>query len=232
MRPKMIPSRTTRPEVPRDRRWEINAVLEIELEKISSWLKDEANTKFGALRDKERTLQAGSALPEQVQALFGAEDVAIDPQILDDASTGKLGRQAPAASGIAMASVLKWVFLCAEVLIFTFLYLAHLANWLVILVGGLLAVGGYLTGLGGGTLIVAHESKGSLRSVRGWVCLIVGLIIVGGIAYARTGGEEEGAFPVVAVTVGMALAIAVLEIMEMLMRRKYRELWEKMYSAQ
>lgn len=219
-------------DVPRSRIWEISAVWEIEMGGIAEWLRLKANGNLGRARTIAGAIKAGDGLSEEVMARFGAEAPAVDPDILDKAARGELGREAPSAKLIAAAGILKWTAFLSEIFLFLVLWIMGFGNPILVLMGMLLALSGYATGYGVGAILVTHESNGGFKNLKGWLFTLFGLAGGTTLAWLRSRGAEEGQLAAVLIPMILVLAIALFEALHMTLSHKYNFLRDQMYKAQ
>jgi hypothetical protein len=225
--------RTTRSEIPKAQRWQKSAVWDVERTKIEAWLDEHANAAAGGIDTTyEAALASGAGLAEQVQATFGAEGAMRSAQLINDVETGKVERKAPSEGAIIAIAFFKYVCMSCETLIFVWMYVLGLANPMVIILGVLLASGGFMLGRGGGRLIIHREEEHNLGDPIGWILTIVGIAVIGLISWLRSSGEQEGATAIVTITAVLALAIALFELSHYAMKSHYREQHEKMFLVQ
>ncbi|HVT61809.1 MAG TPA: hypothetical protein VHR45_25855 [Thermoanaerobaculia bacterium] len=199
---------------------------------IAEWLRLKANGNLGRARTIAGAIKAGDGLSEEVMARFGAEAPAVDPDILDKAARGELGREAPSAKLIAAAGILKWTAFLSEIFLFLVLWIMGFGNPILVLMGMLLALSGYATGYGVGAILVTHESNGGFKNLKGWLFTLFGLAGGTTLAWLRSRGAEEGQLAAVLIPMILVLAIALFEALHMTLSHKYNFLRDQMYKAQ
>src|ERR1700730_1634533 len=183
--------RASERDIPADKRWEIAALWEVELQRVVRWLEDKASLNFGRTQDVQQALDSGRDLAALVFAFFDQQGEAQDARIRDQASLGALRKQAPSGKLIAVGGVLRWIAMLSEVLLFLFMALRGFGSYVLVVFGVLLALSGYLMGNGLGNLIVNVERGEGLANLKGWLAVLIGAIGAGGISYVRAAGVEE-----------------------------------------
>lgn len=230
---KDFPSRVAQSDVPKNKRWQMTGVWEMELDRVTRWLRQIANSNYGRLANADDAIEAGKGLPEQIVALFGAQGSAVDPRVLEAASLGTFERSAPSATLLTALSVLTWIAFSSEILLFLFMVILGFANPAVIVIGVLLAVSGYAIGSGVGNLMIASESGHGLKSFRGWTATLLGLLAAVGLSWLRARGVEDEDWAVaIGVPLILVLMIALFEALESTLQHKYKNLWDQMFIAQ
>jgi hypothetical protein len=219
-------------DVPRNKVWELAAVWELEVGQVVEWLRTKANANVGRLPSNEAVLKAGEGLSEEVLARFGAEAPSVDPDILDKAAKGVLGREAPSAKLITASSILKWTAFFSETILFVILQIMGFGNPILILMGVLLALSGYATGYGAGAVLTSHEDGYGMKNLKGWLFLIFGALGAVTISWLRSQGAEEGQAAAVLIPIILVVAIALFEALDLTLSHKYDSLRDQMYKAQ
>jgi|SRR5215203_3648447 len=219
-------------EVPKNKRWDPTGVWEEEFNRVSEALGVAANLNFGKFGRKDDALSAGKGLPEVIVARFGSDATAVDPDVMHQAALGRYAKQAPSLKLILAFSILKWTAMGCETLLFVFLALMGFANYIVVIVGLLLALSGYLMGHGVGNLLVSHEAGGGARSPKGWLYFSVGLLATVGLSVLRASGSEEGIMAAILIPIILAATIALFEALSFVHTLRYKNMWEEMFRAQ
>lgn len=228
--------RVRREEVPRDREWHLPAVYEMEHRRIESWIKRKAREALAGTRTTlSEALGAAETFSMSVKQIFAVADENRDALLLEKARLGELGREAPSRARRLLVLIMTVVAMALETGIFIAIYLLDPGNFLVIASGVLLAFGGWISGYGTGNIVGFRDEEGRAVRSRGplpWVALVGGAIIILVIGLLRTGGEEEGAFAVVAFTTIVALCIVILEATRTVLADRYRDRSGKMFLCQ
>jgi hypothetical protein len=224
--------RASERDIPADKRWEIAALWEVELQRVVRWLEDKASLNFGRTQDVQQALDSGRDLAALVFAFFDQQGEAQDARIRDQASLGALRKQAPSGKLIAVVGVLRWIAMLSEVLLFLFMALRGFGSYVLVVFGVLLALSGYLLGNGLGNLIINVERGEGLASLKGWLSVLIGAIGAGGISYVRAAGVEEAQAAAILVPVIVALTISLLEAMHLTLSFKSDLMLGEMFRAQ
>lgn len=233
--------RIGRSKVPPERRWQINAVWDLEFEQVKRWLEHQArfrttNTDHG--QNINAALTAGPALSDEVAAIFAASPAAVDPVVLRAAHLGELQKAAPSLRSLNVMRIIKIVAAVFETVAFLQAtgWKSLADNYILLILGPLLAVLAWLCGYGLARILMAREqgmvdTKGRLGFVVGAAGILVAVgarFFVGSVGTANK-TEIIGAtlLPVL-----LALAIATLEAIEFPQRRLYEGLHEAMFESQ
>jgi hypothetical protein len=180
--------RVTRDEVPKEKRWQQDAVWELEFDRIKRWIAEEANSSVGRPETTlDSALQAGASIPDEIRARFGTMGEAVDPTLMKQVALGALEQNSPSPSLISTFGFLRWVAMLCETLIFFWLWLMGFGNEVLIIMGVMLAGSGFLLGLGFGRLVVAHEFGSLSKELKGWASAIVGSVGIIDISNAGNG---------------------------------------------
>jgi hypothetical protein len=225
--------RINRKEIPKSKRWQRDAAWEIELATAQSWLDDHAN-EAASKNDTtfEHAIAYGATLADRIHALFGAEGSAHDARLINEVETGVVERTAPSVGVIASVALFKYLCMASEILIFGYMWWNGMTNYIAIILGGLLAVGGYIAGLGGGRLIVRREHGKDVKDLLAWLLLATGVGLIAVVSWLRTLGQEEGVQAIVGITASLAVAVAISELFHYTLTSRYREQREKMFLYQ
>ncbi len=227
--------RVRKEEVPRDRKWHLPGVYEIEHQRIETWLRRKAREALaGAGTTVENALDAAVAYSMAVRAIFAIADENRDGFLLERARLGRLEEEAPSDVLRVLLTCMIVVAMGLETAVFVAIYLLDPGNLLVIASGVILAVGSWLSGHGAGNLLGFRDEEGRLVRSGGllnWLTFFGGAAIVLGIGVLRAGGEEGAVF-VVGFTTILALAIILLEAMRVTLSSKYKNRVSQMFLCQ
>jgi hypothetical protein len=227
--------RVRQEEIDSDNRWQLAGAYEAERRQIDNWIKLKAREASSAPEATVKTaLDAGGTYVATVASIFGRREEVRDPVLLAKARLGMLAREAPSKASLFMLAAMTIMAMVLELGVFIAIWLYGEGDPMVVVNGGLLALGGWFGGHGAGNLIgFADETGNRIRgSAANWGAVGVGGLAVSGIALIRASGEEEGAFLVVLFTTIVAVLVAVLEALGTSARDKYRDRWDKMFMAQ
>jgi hypothetical protein len=225
--------RITRDEVPMPRRWQLNAVWDLEVALVKQYLDQRAAENLGkAGATVDSALADGANLAQEIHLTFGAQSSVRDPRILNAAANGVLEREAPTRRKVIGVAVARTFFFFLEITIFVLMVALGFSSFFVIIVGFLLGGAGLLTGDGAGRVLVRRERERDWGDTWGWIELVIGGFGIAAICYIRTVGEEEGVFAIVAVTGFLAVLIATLHAMHIVLAETYRQQHQRMFSAQ
>jgi hypothetical protein len=128
--------------------------------------------------------------------------------------------------------ILKWLAFSAELVLFIAFWLMDFGSAVLIVIGGLLALSGYLMGYGLGVLLVEHDEQRSVLNFRGWLSFGVGLAGTILLSWVRASGDLE--FSAVAIVFPLVLAslISMFEAIERWSIARYSRLRNEMFRAQ
>jgi hypothetical protein len=225
--------RAKRADVPTDERWNIGAVWRIESHLVEEFIEDEANTAYG--RNPGLPDEAKKLAPDvwsKVAIAYPFDD-RIDADLLDAAKTGQL----EAAAGSRVMKTLVVFFLAfmmlAEVAIFVAMWIIGDAHPLVIVQGLLLAGGSWALGWGMcGLMLSLDRDEPEHRSWLPAGASILGVLSIALITALRVQLSGSEAFAVIAVTVTLALLIALLEAVRGWISHRYNRRHNDMFRAQ
>jgi len=220
-------------DIPTGKRWQISGAWEVELDRVTNWLRRIANENLGRLGgNSAAALDAGRGLPDEIVARFGADEAAVSPTLMDKASLGLLESSAPSSRSLKLLMVLKWLAFFSELMLFVLLWFLGFGSGVVIVIGALLALSGFLMGFGAGNLLIGYEEGTSARHLWAWTSMIGGAVSTVLLAWLRASGDEEIGLAALIFPVALALVIALLEALEVLGGNRFRRLRESMFRAQ
>ena len=234
---------TERREIKKKDLWDIKAARLLDIEKIRTWLKEEASGKISgraglgtektkAMRDA--ALASYAALSLHLEQLYEPDTMRGLDQTLKDAQRGLFEEKAPTPSGIAGWWVSLFMAGSLEIGFFSYLVLYKGAGGLLIGMSVLLLVGGLLAAHGSANLMT-HSQKGEYESTevrvekKYVVLLVIGIILITSVTALRYayGGPLAG---IIAVLFGMAVTTTEAFLSYYKTMRKYY--LDKMFQAQ
>jgi hypothetical protein len=233
--------RIGRDKVPIERRWQINAVWDLEFQHVKRWLEHQArfrttNTDHG---QNAQALSVGPALSDEVAAIFAASPAAVDPVVIRAAHLGELQKAAPSLKSLTVMRIIKLAAAAFETIAFMQAtgWQSLSGNYILLILGPLLALLAWLSGYGAARILMAREqnttdAKGRLAFIVGSAGIILAVaarFVVGSSVGTVNKTEILGAtlLPVL-----LALAIATLEAIEFPQRRLYEGLHAAMFESQ
>lgn len=223
-----LPSKIEQKEIPLGKRWDTKAVFVLETERIKAWVEQLVNNYLApANATFESVKGAGATANSEVMNTFGTLGEQIDQRLLNEAEMGNLEQAAPQEWRLLAYGFLKWVTALAEVLIFVWSALIGMTNYFVITVGVMLAVVGWILGLG----ISRLAARGG-RDLAGWAATVFGMLGILLLSLIRAGGEFEGSFPVIVITVIVALMLAIFTALEAIGKEQLGSLLRQMFICQ
>lgn len=237
-----MPDMISATALPPERHFEIQALFAEERKRLTDWLEKEAAEAMGA---PDATIESAYAripgLLANLDHLYCTK-TAIKPQLLTAASNGTLTGYVPQRALIASHNLFRIIAFFAECALAVALMIMGQATAAFVLASVMLALGGLALGNGLGNLylrnwfkalpaVLAPPQQG--RATLEYLQVLGGLIVIGGISYLRTIGEEGSAVLfVVAVPLLLALLIVLFESLYVLTKAKYEFLRRQMAEAQ
>jgi hypothetical protein len=220
-------------DVPVDERWNIGAVWRIESARIEEFIDAQANTAYG--RNPGQPEGAKKLAPDVWARISNAfpHDDRVDADILDAAKTGQLQTQAGSRGMIVLVTFFLALMMGAELAIFFAMWMLGNAHPLVILQGGLLAGGSWALGWGiCGLMLSLDRTDPEHRSWLPGVACALGVLAIALITALRVQLSGSDTFAVIAVTVTLALLIALLEAVRGWISHRYGRRRNDMFRAQ
>lgn len=235
-------------EIAESQRWDMHAAWGVEYNRIKQYIEARANHYVGARMQQDPADRAygakldGKAVPEDVNAVYGAHPIAVDADLLGKAARGELQSAAPAPGTVQLLAIGTVATAILEVSIFLVMWLmGQGGNLITVGVGLLLAGFGYLTGEGLGRVLIASEDKEQRAGLLAWIFLLSGLLGISGMttvrylaarAAADEGEQAAGLIALVLLTALLAAAIAVFHAAHLERSNKRRRLVAHMFAAQ
>ncbi len=208
----------------KESRWNLQAVWAKEKDDINKFIERQANLNMGRLRDKAKAKEFAGDVWTKIQQAFPFDD-AIDPELLQLAKDGRLRAAAGSSTMITLFGIFRFFAMGLEVAVFAFMWIFGESSPVVIVQGVLLALSAYSLGWGLGEFFISLGRKDPHDVHPAWrtaAALIFGVVGVGVIIAVRVRyQEEEGAFAVVAISLILALVIALFEALYRSMSHNY-----------
>lgn len=218
------------------KRWDLDGVYEVERHFIEAWVRARARE---AASSKDATLTSALAVAgvraATIAALFGRRDEYRDAALLEKAGLLVLQREAPSRSTVITLTILTLFSALLEIAIFVAIWLARQGTATVIASGAFLAGGGLLIGLGVGRLVGFQDEQGTRIQRTSWLeygSVVLGAVAILMIALLRGSGQESNAWLVAAVTITIALLVALFEALSLIERDKRNDMLTKMFKCQ
>lgn len=239
-----FPGRPTTDDVPPEKRFDIDALYEIEHNQIYDLLKATANEAVGDRRTtKEQALKESPVVIDGFINYYGRIDPKLDRELFSAAKKNKLKEVAPSLGTIAVYKYLTIFMLTAEVLFgFVFIFYARNFNIIPILVAAGLAIGAYFSGVGISNIAIAvHpflekdlDRNPPRPSTAGILKGIGGLAAICAFTYVRIADEQDAAdiFVIILISLGIALVAVMCGAVWHYLRAKYDYLLKKMSICQ
>lgn len=242
-----FPGRPTPEAILPEKRFDIDAIYEIEHNQILDSLKAAANV---AVEDRSTTEEVALAnapiVIDDYIAYYGTIDPKIDRELFAAAKRNRLKEAAPTLGSITVYKWLTIAMLLAEVL-FGAIFIVYarrisFASFIPLMVAAVLSYGAYLAGVGiAGIAIAVHPflerdldrmppkpfSAGILKTLGGILVIVV-------FTYVRIHDERDSSdiFVIVLISLGIALVAVMCGAVWHYMRAKYDYLLVKMYICQ
>lgn len=221
-------------DIPASQRWSINAVWQIEQERAHTFIEDEANTAYGrSPTDIDNAKRLAPAVWQKIANVFPYDD-RIDADLLDAAKNGVLAREAGSRASITIVRILLSLLMGLELAIFAAMWALGDAHVLVVVQGFILAGGSWALGWGlyGLTLSLDHPREPQGSRVLVMVALLFGVGAIASMTAMRVRLSGDGSFAVVAITLSLALLIALLETLNESKSHRYNARHNDMFRAQ
>jgi len=230
----MALERATKSDIPKSRRWHRDAVFEVERARVVNFIAAAARENLRKPEPtKEKAAASAPVLVAEIGGLMAPSHDIRDPDIIKSVSNGVYERAAPSLTSIWFFRFLTVVAATVEIGIFAAQWLSGDAHPAVLILGTMLALSGYLIGLGIGRMSrrrdLDEEQEGQTLNK---VFIVTGLIGIALSVYIRVAGSPDGAVLAIALTVLVALLVAVFEALYEYTSHRYQSLWQKQYQGQ
>ncbi len=231
-----LPAKADSRDLDGAKEWSPTALFDVEQQRLTRWIGDEANDRLSGLRaTKQTAMAAGASVQRQIELSFAQIEPNRDQRIMRDAGNGELRGKAGSPAIRRTVALFMFLALVCEVAFFVVLWSLGIGNPILILQGFMLAGGSYLAGqnlydiLEG---IGAAKDRGVRRSaVRAWVLLIFGLLLISFVVYLRYDSSTRSD-AIVVLTIALAVLGISLTCFHRVRHDRYLEALQQMQAAQ
>jgi uncharacterized membrane protein len=242
-----FPGRPTPEAIFSEKRFDIDAIYEIEHNQILDSLKAAANV---AVEDRSTTEEVALAnapiIIDEYIAYYGTLDPKIDRELFAAAKRNRLKEAAPTPGSISTYKWLTIVMLLTEVL-FGAIFIVYarkisFASFIPLMVAAILSYGAYLAGVGIANIAIAiHpfierdlDRQPPRPLVAGILKTLGGLLVILLFTYVRIHDEQDSSdiLVIVMISLGIALVAIMCGAIWHYLRAKYDYLLIKMYICQ
>jgi hypothetical protein len=221
-------------DIPSSDRWNIGAAWELEKQRIEEFVDDEANIAYGRFPDNVESAKA--LAPDVWHKIVNAYpiDSQLDANLLSDVKLGLPEKLAGSKALLVTVRVLLALAMGVEVAIFVAMWAVGEASWPVIVQGAVLAIGSWSLGWGLYNLTIALDQREKTRGSRVLTlsALIFGALSIAVVTAMRAQLTQEQSFAIVAITLTLALLIALMETLSESMGHRYGIHHRDMFRAQ
>lgn len=220
-------------DIPASARWSIDTVWQIEKQWIGDFITAQADGSWR--RCKGNIDEAKARAPgvwQKIREVF-PENNDVDTDLRDAAERGRLEREAGSRLCVIGLRVVLAILIFAEMAVFTFVWAVGQAYAIIVVQGAILGAGAWLLGWGLQRYsALKNPATHPLRMVLSVIAMAIGITFIASMTTLLVRFAGEVSSRIIAISLPVALWIAVLENIRGWASLRYIRQHERMFRAQ
>jgi hypothetical protein len=215
-------------DIPLPARWSLDAVWEIERQRIDVLINAQSETC-----SENNVALVANATWGEIRNSFSVRS-SIEPALRMAAEAGELERNAGSRFWILALRLVLAFLIFTEMAVFGFVWMVGRAYAFVVIQGLILGAGAWLLGWGLARVAAMKETEARLRwdTALAMIAMLIGIMFVSSTTALLVRFSSEASSTIIAVTLPIALLIVVLENLQALASLRYVLQRKRMFQAQ